>query len=70
MIFESPHLDFSAHSQCFVRIFTKSTFSEKLEKIWISDPFWEAKAKKNRENLVLKNIIFSNIDSFAFFDKF
>ena len=68
--FKSLNLDFSAHSQCFVRIFTKSRFSEKLEKIWIWGPFWEAKATKNRENIVLKNIIFSNIDYFVFSIKF
>ena len=67
MIFLSRKLDFSAHSQCFVRIFTKSRVSEKFEKIWILDPFWEVKATKNRENIMLKNIIFSNIDYFVFF---
>ena len=68
--YKSSNLDFSAHSQCFVRIFTKSTFSEKLEKIWILDPFWEAKATKNRENIVLRNLIFSNIDFRAIFYRF
>ena len=32
--------------------------------------FWEAKATKNRENIMLKNIIFSNIDYFVFSIKF
>ena len=61
---------FSAHSQCFVRIFTKSTFSKKLVKKQIWDPFWEARATKNWENIMLKNIIFSNVDFSAFFDRF
>ena len=30
--------------------------------MWILDPFWEAKATRNRENVVLRNLIFSNID--------
>ena len=32
MIFQNPNLDFSAHSQCFVRIFAKSTLANKLRK--------------------------------------
>ena len=63
------NLDLCAQSQCFVRIFPKSTFSEKLQKVWILDFFGEVKAKKNRENIVLKSIIFSNIDFHAFFDR-
>ena len=29
VFFSNPNLDFCAHSQCFVMIFTKSTFSKK-----------------------------------------
>ena len=47
VIFQSLYLDFSAHSQCFVRIFTKSTFSKKLIKKTDLGSIWEAKATKN-----------------------
>ena len=54
----------------FCKDFHQIDVFEKAGKKRIWDPFWEAKATKNSENIALRNIILSNIDFSAFFDRF
>ena len=55
----SPNLDFCAHSQCFVRIFTKSTFwKDSRKSIEFGFVFGDQNDEKSRKNRVQKHMFF------------
>ena len=62
LFFLNPNLKFCAPSQCFVTIFAKSTHAKT---IW--GQFWRSKRRKITEKMLLKSMLFWNIDFYVFF---
>ena len=59
VFFASPNLDFCAHSQCFVMIFTKSTFWKNCRKIIDLGSILEGQNdEKSRKNRVEQHVFF------------
>ena len=60
-LFLSPNLDFCAPSQCFIRIFTKSTFSKNMRtKLDFGSILGGQSDEKSRKNDVEKHAFFEH----------
>jgi len=68
--FEAPNLKNSNFVSTGARFSLNRRFRKSSEKTWISATFSEAKAKKIRENIVLKNMCFFDLDFSALFCDF